>query len=306
MPAPRYTLIRGEFYIRYPDLPRNGPEPDGDTISFLPDSDDLVRSLPRFGNTGPDRRHLGTYGIRLEGIDTLETHFENQHQGLQFAHGARDRMLQIMGFGDVQFWPDRPNKVHSAEHHPRPGYLLANGIEGNGRVLALVFPDQPSPAAADGDSVFADLAVLEASVNAELVRGGLAYAELYSTMPIDLIHRMRQLVTAARQASHGLWPHEHVTTTARAQPKSLADLSTLIMFPKLYRRLVKYFQAGHTDLAAFDTWVRADPDRDDRALLPAGELGHLHDLYDVGPGGIGLRYLPEELTFIADPTVAQG
>jgi hypothetical protein len=62
MPGPRYTLIRGEFYIRYPDLPRNGPEPDGDTINFLPDNDDLVRSLPRFGNTGPDRRHLDTYG----------------------------------------------------------------------------------------------------------------------------------------------------------------------------------------------------------------------------------------------------
>jgi hypothetical protein len=34
MPAPRYVLITGEFYVLYPDLPRNGPEPDGDTISF--------------------------------------------------------------------------------------------------------------------------------------------------------------------------------------------------------------------------------------------------------------------------------
>ena len=306
MSVPRYTLIRGEFYICYPDLPRNGPEPDGDTISFLPDNDDLVGCLPRFGNTGPDRRHLGTYGTRFEGIDTLETHFENHHQDLHFAHGARDRMLQLMGFGDVVFWPDRPNKIRSAEHHPRPGYLLANGIEGNGRVLALVFPGQPALDAVDGDSVFVDVAALDASVNAELVRNGLAYAELYSTMPIDLIHQMRQLVTAARQAGLGLWPHEHVTTTARAQLKSLADLSTLIMFPKLYRRLVKYFQAGHTDLAAFDTWIRADPNRDDRVLLPTGELGHLHDLYDVSPNGIGLRYLPEELTFISDPTIAQG
>jgi hypothetical protein len=29
IPAPRYTLITGDFYIRYPDLPRHGPEPDG-------------------------------------------------------------------------------------------------------------------------------------------------------------------------------------------------------------------------------------------------------------------------------------
>jgi hypothetical protein len=299
MAGPRYTLIRGEFYIHYPDLPRNGPEPDGDTINFLPDNDDLVRSLPRFSNVWPDRRHLGTYGTRFEGIDTLETHFENQHQDLHFAQGARDRMLQLMGFGDVQFWPDLPNKIRSVEHHPRPGYLLANGIESNGRVLALVFAGQPTPDAADGDPVFVDPPQLEASVNAELVRGGLAYAELYSTMPLDLIHRMRELVTTARRAGHGLWPHEHVTTTARAQLKGLADLSTLIMFPKLYRRLTKYFKAGHADLAAFDTWVRADPvNRDDGVLLPTGEVGHLHDLYDVNSDGITLRYLPEELTFI--------
>lgn len=57
---PRYTLVTGAYYILYSDLPRNGPEPDGDTISFLPDSDDLVQSLRRFSGVGPDRRHLGT------------------------------------------------------------------------------------------------------------------------------------------------------------------------------------------------------------------------------------------------------
>jgi hypothetical protein len=37
--------------------------------------------------------------------------------------------------------------------HPVPGYLLANGIESNGRVLGLVFPGQPNLGAADGDNV---------------------------------------------------------------------------------------------------------------------------------------------------------
>jgi hypothetical protein len=105
MPAPRYTLITGDFYIRYPDLPRHGPEPDGETINFLPDTDDLVRGLPRFNQVGPDRRHLGTYSTRFEGIDALETHFENQHQELTFARRARDRMLEILGFGDIASGP---------------------------------------------------------------------------------------------------------------------------------------------------------------------------------------------------------
>ena len=72
MAQPRYTLIAGDFYILYPDLPGNGPEPDGDTINFLPDHDGLVQNLQRFSNKAPDRRHLGTYPVRFEGIDTLE------------------------------------------------------------------------------------------------------------------------------------------------------------------------------------------------------------------------------------------
>lgn len=304
MPGPRYTLITGDFYIRYNDLPRNGPEPDGDTINFLPDSDGLVRNLPRFSGRPPDRKHLGTYSVRFEGIDALETHFLNQHQNLKFAQAARDRMLQLMGFGDVQFWPDRPNKIKSAQHHPVPGYLLANGIESFGRVLGLVFPGRPDLGAVDGDRVFVDEAILEASVNTALVREGLAYGELYSTMPLDLILRMRQLVTAARQNGSGFWPQEDVTVDSRVPLQGLPDLPELVIFPKLYRRLVAYFRAGNVGLASFDTWIRADPvNRDDTALLPTGELGNLHDLYDVDPGGIRLRLLPEDLTFQPDPTV---
>ena len=38
------SLLTGEFVIRYPDLPRSGPQPDGDTIKFAPDSPSLVES----------------------------------------------------------------------------------------------------------------------------------------------------------------------------------------------------------------------------------------------------------------------
>jgi hypothetical protein len=306
MAAPRYTLILGDFYIRYPDLPRNGPEPDGDTVNFLPDDDDLVVGLPRFGAVRPDRRHLGTYGTRFESIDTLETHFDGQHQDLKFAVAARDHMLQTIGFGQVTFWADRPNKVETAEHHPVRGFLLANGVESNGRILALVYTGEPTlpglDGVGDGDRAFVDGPLLDSSVNAELVRAGLAYAELYSTMPLDLINRMRELIATARADGAGLWPDEDLTLTTRVDPHSVADLSTLVMFPKLYRRLVTYFKAGHSDLTSFDTWLRADPiGRDDRVLLPTGEIGNLHDLYELTAEGIGLRHQPEEFTFAPDP-----
>jgi hypothetical protein len=113
---------------------------------------------------------------------------------------------------------------------------------------------------------------------------------------------MRELVAAARHAKHGFWSRENVTLGTRRQLNGLADLPDLVMFPKLYRRLVKYFADGHVGLGEFDTWLRADRvNRDDQALLPTGEIGNLHDLFDVDGDGIELQFLPEELTFQPDP-----
>jgi hypothetical protein len=298
--VPRYTLIRGDFYILYPDLPQNGPQPDGDTINFLPDHEDLVLALKRFSNRRAERKHLGTYSVRFEGIDALETHFEGRHQRLDLANAARDTMLSNMGFGEVTYWPGRPNNVKTAANHPIRGYLLANGIESNGRVLGFVYPGERG--GNDGDRVHVGTADFDASLNGQLLVAGLAYAELYHTMPIELIRHAQGLIAAARGSAAGLWPEEDVAVGTSAQIAGLSDLPELVMFPKLYRRLVKYFSDGHSGLGNFDTWIRADPvKRDDTLLMPTGELGNLHDLYDIDAAGIKLRFNPEAVIFNPDP-----
>ena len=72
-----YTLLRGSFVIRYPDLPRQGPEPDGDTISSSP-TPALVEALPRRSGVPPEINARGI-SVRLEAIDALETHFQETH-----------------------------------------------------------------------------------------------------------------------------------------------------------------------------------------------------------------------------------
>ncbi len=132
-------------------------------------------------------------------------------------------MLALMGFGGVAFWPSLPN-VQTAENHPVRSGLFANGIESNGRVLGFVYPGEIAAGLTDRDRIFVHTALLDASVNATLVSEGLAYAELYSTMPLSLLERMPEIGKAARHAGIGFWS----------------------MFPKLYRRLVKYFDDGFT------------------------------------------------------------
>src|SRR6266545_6378723 len=86
----RYTLIKGHFWIHYSNHPRQGPEPDGDTVSFAPDNLALVRGLHWLSGHGPNINARGNIPVRYEGIDALETHFRGAHQQMQFARAARD------------------------------------------------------------------------------------------------------------------------------------------------------------------------------------------------------------------------
>ena len=108
-----YMVLRGQFVIRYPDLPRQGPEPDGDTVKFRPDSPGLVDALPRRSGRPADINARGI-SVRLEAIDALETHFAESHQELAGANAARDELLRLLGFTNIQFFADLPNKVQSA------------------------------------------------------------------------------------------------------------------------------------------------------------------------------------------------
>ena len=122
--------------------------------------------------------------IRFEGIDALETHFRGSHQDLSYANAARDLMLKTLGFENVKYYDDSPNKVESADNNSLPGFILASGIEGNGRVLAFVYPDGALPQCvagkSDGEPVFVAEADIDVSANRLIVADGLAYVEPYT------------------------------------------------------------------------------------------------------------------------------
>lgn len=296
----RYTLIKGKFWIQYPDTPKQGPQPDGDTVTFQPDDVQLVQSVPWLSGKGPNINTRGTIPVRYEGIDALETHFRGAHQDLSFANAARDENLRQLGFQNVVFFPDLPNNVQSVTANPLPGYVLANGIESNGRLLGLVYSG--TTADVDGLKVRVEAPLLNCSVNVKLVKQGLAYVEPYDSMPMALIVEMRNVIHAGRVAKVGMFPRENVGTASAATISNLAQLSSLIMWPKLYRRLVAYFAEGNTGLANFDAWIRIDPvGRDDSLRLPNGEKANMHDTFLVTGDSLTLAFNPEDLIVAPDP-----
>ncbi len=294
-------LLRGSFVIRYDDLPRQGPQPDGDTVKFRPDNGALVEALPRPSGKPPDINSRGI-SVRLEAIDALETHFEETHQETAGGRLARDELLARLGFTNVVFFPDAPNSVQSADQDELRGHVLSNGIDANGRMIGFVFPgDHPDP---DGTAVFLDEALLDHSLNAQLLAEGLVYPAFYTTLPASLRDHLAASSTAARTAGLGLWPRATGDPDRAATVADLMAAEELVIWPKLFRRMVPYLAAGFLDFDGFDSWLRADPvNRDDAILLldEPQEQANLHDVISASGHTIRLTRRPERFVILPDP-----
>jgi hypothetical protein len=226
-------------------------------------------------------------------------------------------MIDLMGFGAVTFLPSNPNKVATVEHHPVAGYVLSNGIDGNGRVIGFVHPG--APPFPDGAELRIDGDQVDASVNAALMAEGLGYPIFYSSLPGDLREHLSPSVVRARAARIGLWASSSGDPSrSPADVHDLAALEAAVIWPKLYRRLHEFFASGRRDLAQFDGWLRGT--KDDRILvldegvpgrLLPGELGHLHDIVtvDAAAGTARLELHPEQFIILegtaepSEPTV---
>lgn len=314
-----YTLIKGTFVISYPNTSLSGqPKPDGDTIKFAPDDPETLGTLSRAAGMCIDLGADWKVSVRFEGIDALELHFRapggdyRQHLGL--AEQARDRMLELLGFGNPQFTrpaadacPITDNTMFAAVNPPtaqRRGFLFARDVDSNGRIIAFVFPgDHPLP---DGSAVLVDAAMILASVNATLLNEGLAYPTLYSSMPPDLRPVFADAARQARAQNVGVWALATMTPTSPALPNNVCALQALVIWPKLFRRLVTFFTSGNTDLTQFETWLRADPlNRDDAMLLPNGDHGNMHDMVEVIGAGIQTVFQPEDVVIVPDDPIVR-
>ncbi len=177
-----------------------------------------------------------------------------------------------------------------------PGYVLADGVESNGRVVALLYPGKAP--GADGTTVRVSAAQMRGSVNLALLAKGLAYASHYQSQPQELILASRAVAAQARAQGRGVFGAEDVGLKRAAAIKSLDALQKLVMFPKLFRCLAEYTLETGGSLSAFDAWVRDDLHRDDPLILPGGEVGNLHDVYQVRARRIRLCVQPEDVVVL--------
>ena len=124
----------------------------------------------------------------------------------------------------------------------------------------------------------------------------MASATHYQTQPHELMLASQAVAAKARSQGVDVFGAENVGLKKASSIKNLDALQKLVMFPKPFPWLASCFVKTQSNLAGFVAWVRADPQRDDRLLLPSGEVGNLHDAFVVKSGWLNLN--PEDITVL--------
>ena len=149
-----FHAIKGTFHVV-------GYSPDGDSIRFKaddPDNWDKLRG--RVNRNGRDHAQL-----RIEAIDTLETHYKSEHQPRRFADLATNKLFSLLGIENV-VWNSTGSRVRSADDGVE-GFVLSRAAERNGRPVAFVF--NQAAGFTDGQEVFLDAQVAKQSVNYKML-----------------------------------------------------------------------------------------------------------------------------------------
>ena len=242
----------------------------------------------------------GHVQLRIEAIDTLETHYApgsgggTLHQPLELARSARSLLLDFVGITDV-VWDTAQNTVLSA-NDGTPGYIIARSVEKNGRPVAFVFAGDAEET--DGQSVFLDADRLLKSYNYHALASGLAYPTYYTSLFADLRAVLSEVVRQARQQGAGVYQED--ATTRGFVVDSLAVITTNHpILPKLFRRISDYFVSNGSIVGFKEKLAEAK-----EPVLDLRDCNHTHfDTFIEQNGNeIKLTRNPEELVFDEMPT----
>lgn len=263
-----------------------GYSPDGDTMRFkaLDESNWGKLSGPPISLNGA--RHAS---LRFEGIDALETHFNEWHQPLEYARAARDFLLAECGITNV-VWNASQRLVVTAKEGTK-GYVLTRAVEKNRRAVAFVFAGTAPEA--DGASIMLKAPRLRRSLNYKLLKAGLVYPTYYEGLFHDLRNALTTAAQSARKAKAGLWVRDATQKGFRVQGVSSITDEHVIL-PKLFRRMVDYLQGGGP-ITGFKEHLAANPDP--LLILSSGHFTHLDTIVQVNGKRVKMTQPPENLVF---------
>jgi hypothetical protein len=274
-----FSVIKGTFHVV-------GYSPDGDSIRFKAANEAHWANLSGPTVTLNARRHAQ---LRLEAIDTLETHYRNTHQPLALAIRAFDFLLHSLSITGVQ-WNVLRTRVTEANDGAE-GYIISRSVEPNRRPVAFIYAGPPPEA--DGAQIFLDGDRMRQSVNYQLLEAGLAYPTYYKGLFPDLRRVLTDAVSSARQANLEIWAEDR--TSAGVAVESIASISERhVILPKLFRRLVQYLEAGGS-VSGFKDFLEAKAEG--ITIISTTHFTHFDTIVEVDEETVRMTEPPENLIF---------
>lgn len=287
-----FRIIKGSFHVR-------NYSPDGDSIRFEPNNVGLVHDLAGSRPRINARNHVQ---LRIEAIDTLETHYSppsgggSLHQPLEQAFAAVERLMNFVQIENIR-WDNAHRTVISADDGT-PGYILSRTVEKNGRPVAFVYQGEADED--DGDQVNLDVDRLRQSYNYLAIAEGLAYATYYRGLFHDLRDALSQAAATARQQRLGVYGADRTNDGFSGDSlSSITDEHT--MMPKLFRRLSEYM-VNYGRAAGFKR--KMGQSREPVLDLRTNNFTHFDSFIEQQDDSDELRLtrFPEEMVFDEMPT----
>ncbi len=275
-----FTVIRGTYHIK-------GYSPDGDSIRFQAHDEENWGKLSGPAVSLNARRHAQ---LRLEAIDTLETHYRNRHQPLALAEQALQALLAGLGITGLETDALRTSVIEAQDG--TEGYILSRAVEENHRPVAFAYAGVPPEE--DGASLFLRADRLRQSVNHQQFQAGLAYPTYYTGLFSELRGACTEAVQEARGKLLGVWAEDR-TNTGFAVEGLVSIEEQHVILPKLFRRLVAYLEGGGP-VTGFKEFLEVQAER--VLILSTGHFTHFDTIVEVDGNSVSLTELPENLIFV--------
>lgn len=254
-----FRAIRGNFVLQ-------GFRPDGDSLHFIADDPNRFRGLYReHASHATD----GGFQLRLEGIDTPETHYgaARQPQGDE----ARDHLLELLGATGVEI---KDQLITRCEQAKIPGYILTSSFDPHGRPISYALIERDAEGLADGQELKVEVELLSRTLNARMVRDGFAYPLLYTSTPAHHRDYFRALAQKAQADKSGIWPADHTAEFRLTCPDDIHHPAGALIFPKFFRRSIDFLRHLQTGQyrGDFPQWLALTLAENDRVLVGKLEI----------------------------------
>lgn len=274
-----FFVIKGTFHV-------TGYSPDGDSIRFKADDETNWAKLDGPRVTLNAKRHAQ---LRLEAMDTLETHYRNTRQPATLATRALDFLLQGLNITGVEW--NAPQTKITAANDETEGYIISRNVEPNRRPVAFVFAG--APPVADGSSIFFNADLLRESLNYQSVEAGLAYPTYYKGLFSDLRVALTEAAGRAREANLEIWAEDR-TNTGFAVTGLESISEDHVILPKLFRRLAEYLEVGGT-VVGFKEFLEAKAEG--ITIISESHFTHFDTVIEVEGNVVRMTEPPENLVF---------